>query len=170
MAAASAGVGGAGHGGLYTRRFPCRGPRGAQAADPKALRGEKPFLLYPLGGGDDPEDVLTFEGVTPKPKARRGHRALRGLVTIDFFELDTREELLRGRAEQISALGIALQLAATTADPQHKALAERRIKQLKGEASPHTSCARAFHELYHSNQVRAEELVTEAINYLGTES
>jgi hypothetical protein len=60
---------------------------------------EKPYLIYPLSDIDeDPEDVITFEGFLPVPAATSGHRSRRGRVTIDFFALDTREELLRERA------------------------------------------------------------------------
>lgn len=48
--------------------FPIAGSRGAQSEDPVSLRGEAPFLLYPLGDLDeDPEEVLTFDGINPVP-------------------------------------------------------------------------------------------------------
>src|SRR5262249_31446914 len=87
---------------LKLNYFPIAGNRGPQAENPSDLAAEQPFLLYPIGTfDDDPEEILTFEGVVPKPVKMSGHRRRRAVVTIDFFELDTREELIRGRSEVI---------------------------------------------------------------------
>jgi hypothetical protein len=76
--------------------------------DPKQLKKEKPYLIYPIGDWDtDPEQLIRFHGVSPQPVAVKGYRRHRALVTIEFFELDNvnrRKNLIRERAVIIIAL------------------------------------------------------------------
>ena len=154
---------------LKSNYFPIAGRRrGPQADDPARLAPEQPYLLYPLGDrDDDPEEVLTFDGIVPKPSKRSGHRRRRALVTIDFFELDTREELLRGRAEKVRELKLALIVEESSGpSPADKALAERTIAGLQSERSPHSNCVRSFLRLYRRDRPHAEAIFQAAMEYL----
>ncbi len=162
---------------LKANYFPIAGTRrGPQADDPARLASEHPYLLYPLGNldddpedvltDDDPEDVLTFDGIVPKPVKRSGDNRRRAVVTIDFFELDTREELLRGRAEAIWALKFALIVAESDLSPTDKTLAERTIARLQSDQRPHTNCVRSFLRIYRQDHPRAEKLFQAAMDYL----
>jgi hypothetical protein len=153
---------------LKSNYFPIAGKRrGPQSDDPARLASEQPYLLYPLGNlDDDPEEILTFDGIVPKPSKRSGHRRRRAMVTIDFFELDTREELLRGRAEKVRELTLALIVERVGRLPAHKALAERTIADLQSEKSAHSNCVRSFLRLYRRDRPRAEAIFEAAMEYL----
>jgi len=148
--------------------FPIAGKRGPQRESPRQLKSEKPFLIYPIGSLDsDPEQLITFEGILPKPVARPGtHAFKRATVTIDFFELDTREELLRERTEQIRALWLTLGALETERDPKKRRELEHGVELLESLHSPHTNCVRSFHRLYKANPARARELYEELKRYL----
>lgn len=155
---------------LKASYFPIAGLRGLQSDDPATLRGEAPFLIYPLGELDeDPEGILTFLGISPVPRASEGPRRDRARVIIDFFELDRREELWRERADTIVAVFIALRLL-QTGGASERDLATRNIEWLTSPASRHTNCARAFRSLYETDPARAEEMARAAQAYLNSQS
>ncbi len=152
---------------LKSSYFPIAGLRGPQSDDPSNLAAERPFLPYPISSSDDdPEDIITFEGIVPKPVRMSGHRRLRARVTIDFFELDTREELIRGRSEIIRMLWAALLILRSNLPAVDSAFAKQTITQLQSAASPHTNCARSFLKLYKMNPAHAEQLAKAAMEYL----
>jgi hypothetical protein len=154
---------------LKANYFPIAGKRGPQVDDPMRLLVEEPFLIYPLGDfDDDPENVITFEGLVPKPRARSGRRHERAQVIIDFFELDTREELLRGRAEQIRTMMLALIVAEKPPAPEAKSLADHTIARLQDLDSPHCNCVRSFRRLYQQDRARAQSLFHEVLDYLNS--
>jgi hypothetical protein len=148
--------------------FPVAADRIPSSDSPEALAAEMPFLLFPIGALDeDPEEILTFDGLSPVPKVQEGHRMRRAIITIDFFALAEREELLRGRAEQIVSLYLALSWAG---DPVIREIADRAVTSLLSSASEHTSCARAFHRLYSSDLARATEIARIAQSYIESQS
>jgi hypothetical protein len=148
--------------------FPVAGERGAQSDDPAALREERPFLLYPLGGlDDDPEEILTFIGINPVPRLKRGPRRRLAQVTIDFFELDQREELRRERALVLCSLYFALSSLRVESLREH---AVRAVETLLAPAAEHASCARAFRVLYDVDRPRAEAIFQAALEYLESQS
>jgi 5-methylcytosine-specific restriction endonuclease McrA len=150
--------------------FPILGTRKTSAADPTKLKSERPLLLYPIGDiDDDPETILTFEGWLIKPVSSRGENYLRASVTIDFFELDTREELIRERSSAIVDMYIAHE-SLSSKNNRLRALAERKLKTCVEPRSMHTSCCRAFLKLLDSDPQRAADLATQAQNYLESES
>lgn len=155
---------------LKANYFPVAGPRGPQSDDPAFLQSERPFLLYPLGNLDeDPEEVLTFLGVSPVPREATGPRGWRARVTIDLLELDRREELWRERAEKIVELFVALKLLESE-KPEDRSFADRFIETLLSPQSAHTSCARAFQDLYKKDRKRASEIARAAQTYLSSQS
>src|SRR6185295_1603932 len=137
---------------------------------PTSMEDEEAFLIYPLGGFDaDPEEILTFDGIVPIPVSKIDEEARRAKVIVDFFELDTREELLRERSKMIVALWIAYRLL-LTGDQDDQDFAKESIDDLTAPSSPHTNCARAFLRLINENPARAKELATEAKDYGRSES
>lgn len=156
---------------LKSNYFPIARKRGEQSRNPRDLRSEHPFLLYPVGRLDeDPEELLTFDGLIPVPIGKWGHKRKRAVVTIDFFELDTREELLIGRAERIRDLYTTLELMRSRIAPQIQQLASKALKTQLSPASAHTNCARAFHGLYRRDQGRAKSIAELAVTYLEGQS
>ena len=155
---------------LKASYFPIAGTRGPQSDDPAALSAEKPFLPYPLGDlDDDPEETLTFVGINPIPRRKTGPRRRRAEVTIDFFELDRREELWRGRAEAIRNLFFVLERLNKGSEAE-KEIAAEALDTLLSPASAHTSCSRAFRALYESDRARAEEIFRAVLVYLKSQS
>ncbi|MDJ0909817.1 MAG: hypothetical protein QNI99_11530 [Woeseiaceae bacterium] len=133
---------------------------------PRQLKNEKPYLIYPIGAVDtDPERLIKFEGIVPVPVATRGHSHARARVTIDFFELDTREVLLEERAETILALHVAL---ASTNDPNDDTAgaAQLLVDRLTSDAAPHANCARCHRTLAATDPDRANEYAAAAIAML----
>jgi hypothetical protein len=150
--------------------FPVAGARISGGEDPRRMKSEKPFLVYPLGDmDDDPETLITFRGSIPVPRFRSGVRHRRASVVIDFFRLDIREELLWERSDRIVSLFMALRMAegGSAAD---RALGERNVALHLSPYSPHTNCARAFRTLYDQDRDEAGEIADLAQAYLDSHS
>ena len=149
--------------------FPIAGTRGRQSDDPRALAAEKPFLIYPLGDqDDDPEQVLSFEGIFPRPHTRSGPRHRRAQVMIDLFELDTREGLLLERAQQLTAVMSALIVLKNHPSPADEAFANREIELRKSISSAHSNCVRSFLKLHDDTPSRAREIADSVMEYRET--
>ncbi len=133
---------------------------------PRQLKNEKPYLIYPIGAVDtDPERLIRFEGIVPVPIATRGHAHARARVTIDFFELDTREVLLEERAETILALHVAL-ASMDDEDDATAAAAHLLVDRLPADDAAHANCARCHRELADEDPERANSFARAAIAYL----
>ena len=148
---------------LKSNYFPVARSRVLESDDFARLRREEPFLLCPLGDidPDDPEDVITFEGFLPIPKLKRGARHRRGRVTIDFFDLATRSDLIRERAGIIVTIWMAHRtLQNNQADADDKATAQLIIDTALSPQSAHTNCARAFYRLCEQDPQKARTYKT----------
>ena len=154
---------------LKMNYFPIPAARGIAPIDSPALHtNEKPFLIHPIGNfDDDPQHVIAFLGITAIPAKKTGPRRRRGDVTIAFFELNEREELLRERAEVIDSLGNHLE---TINDQMATALRKKRAKEtverMLRPRARHSSCVKSMVDLYVRDAVQAEELIGEASDYL----
>ncbi len=116
--------------------------------DPKKLAEEEPFLIYPLGDlDDDPEDLITFQGMIAVPKHASGRQYERARVTIDFFKLDLRDELFFQRALILKSLYWAIDDLRTSQNSKRRRAAQQTVDLALSAESPHTSCARAFYAL-----------------------
>lgn len=156
---------------LKSSMFPIGGPRGAAAETVDELKAEKPFLIYPLGEvDDDPETIIGFLGVTPTVKFKTGHRRRRGDVTIDFFALDVREELLRGRAEQIAEYVFTKEASQTGSTPAIKSKAATRLKQLVAAGNPHASAVRSYVTLTQDDPALAAQMFDAITEFLNSDS
>jgi hypothetical protein len=133
------------------------------------LKEEEPYLLFPIGKLDDhrPEDLITFEGMLPIPRYKRGLRYKRARVTIDFFDLDTREDLTLQRAQIITTIWTAY----NTLNRRHSTQediedAEFVIRLAESDFSPHTNCARSFIEACRHTTNKARDYKNDAKRYL----
>jgi hypothetical protein len=146
--------------------FPVAGGRLVDRNRSRDLDDEDAYLIYPIGARDqDPEDLITFRGILPIPVGVRGHKRRRAEVTIRFFELDTREVLLEERAETILELHLAM-TAVGHPDMLTSLAASSRVDSIVDRRSPHSNCARSFHDLWLSDNVLAREFVQAALEYL----
>lgn len=136
------------------------------SSKPEDLAGEKSFLIYPIGDSDaNPVKLIAFVGLLPAPVASSGFEANRGRVTIDFFGLALREELLRERAELLKVVFVAF------LDRDHKNKARREdarqtIRQLDNPKLKHRNCALSFYMLCQKDEKAAEAHYEAAIKYL----
>lgn len=132
-----------------------RGPTGATPADLNAV--ERPFLVFPLGDlDDDPEELITFEGLVALPVHNdESHACRRGRITIDFFALNQREELWEDRFRVIHALFDAVEVTKTSPNQDRVELAQRRIEDMISSAGPQASCARSFLRLLEADPATA---------------
>ncbi len=156
---------------LKSNAFPIAGPRARPTPELKKLRREKPFLVYPVGNVDaDPQRVISFRGLLPVPVAKTGVRHRRAVVTIEFFELDTREELLRERADVIANLRIALDAQTAGSTNEIRQSATQAVARAQRPSSRHSSCASAFVALSQTDSAAAVDLATAAQQYLDSQS
>lgn len=123
--------------------FPVAAARIADKPDPADYRAEEAFLVYPLGVFDeDPEDLLTFEGVTVFPtytKTQHLWKWKRGQIIIDFFGLN-RDGLHEARARWLlQTVWPNIVLAA-----QGNVDAASALELLRSEKSQFTNCVRCF--------------------------
>lgn len=143
---------------LKASYFPVGGKRVLDSDDYEKLKKEEAYLLCPVGENDDldPEDAITFEGIIPVPKVKRGPKKRRARVTIDFFDLAMREDLLRERAGIIVSMWLAHRtLQNGSASDDDKATARLIIEAAVSPRSPHTNCARAFRKLCEEDPQKA---------------
>lgn len=128
---------------------------------------ERPLLLFPFGAwGDDPAEFLTFVGPVIRPKPKRGHARLRARTVIDFFELDTREDLFVQRATILVTLFPQLEARTGAATLLERTRAEKFVDALRRGPAPHAACARAYIDLYDANPRVAKELYDASIEYV----
>lgn len=139
--------------------FPVAGKRIVSSDNFERLGEEHPYLIYPIGNMDeDPEELITFQGVLPIPTRMRGQRHRRAWITIAFFALDIREELIKARARLIQIIWLAYKvLQNQSANAEDQADAEKIIKIALSPKSEHTNCARSFYRLCQDNQEQARE-------------
>jgi len=154
--------------GLKGDYFPIGGTRVPDGSDPAALRSEVPWLIYPIGDvDDDPEDLISFHGLSPMAKSNDSLGKKRGLMTIAFFRLDDRrrKSLFRERARIIISLFSFRQNGESAAEAD-QAIWHDLIDALTTEKEPHTNCARSFKRLCEDDSDEAEELFRLAATYL----
>jgi hypothetical protein len=95
-----------------------------------------------------------------------GYEDLRSQGVVDFFELDTREDLLEQRCMLIQLLWTQLECR-VSGDPEEKSSAEAYLKVIEEEHRfPHTACGRAFIELHGRDRSRAKTWYKAAVQYL----
>ncbi|MBL8933197.1 MAG: hypothetical protein JNM69_01510 [Archangium sp.] len=144
-------------------RFPILGKRGKKGQRNAALDPvEKPCLVLPIGAtGADPEALLGWNGplVFPK-KGLSAEDTLRAKVLIDFFELDTRRDLLEGRCSGIVMLLPQLKLKT--------AAAKQFVQALVHDHANYAGCLRAFVDLYRKDKRGAAGWADECAQYLAT--
>ena len=128
---------------------------------------EMPLLLFPFGeDGDDPGQFIGFNGPLIVRRDGAGYEGLRSHVVVDFFELDTREDLLEGRCMLIQMLWTRLENQSSN-DVEERAEAEAFLKVVQEELRfPHTACGRAFIELHARDRLRARACYRAAGQYL----
>jgi|SRR5579871_3009 len=151
---------------LKKNYFPIAGSRLPGTDNLALLASEKPLLIYPISDLDAaPEDLITFIGPIPIPVAKAGYDYQRGLVTIEFFELRTREELMKQRYARIRDLWTAI-LAHESGDGRQKSFGDETIEMMLHPSSPHCNCARAFYQSYLTDRAFAEIIAYEALDIL----
>jgi 5-methylcytosine-specific restriction endonuclease McrA len=137
--------------------FPILGSRGEVPSKFAALSEEQPLLCYPLGTADaDPETLVTFDATTAIPAAENGPERRRGQVIIDFFRLNERETLHKGRATMISVVGPSL---AAVSEGRDTAVDREVITRGTSAAMPHSACVRAFVRLWDRDEARARAIL-----------
>ncbi len=143
--------------------FPIAGPRGAAGASVRDLqRSEKPFLIQPVGTTDDkPENLISFAGYKAVPAASRGHRWRRARVTIDFFGLNLKDDLIYQRCALIVAMWPYLEQRRSGGAAQRQ-VAEEEIVAMKAPSFAHTNCATCFERVYLEDPNTARSYYDEA--------
>ena len=156
---------------LKKDHFPIAGTYDLDGDDPAGLTAEKPYLLYPIGDLDeDPEDVIEFHGLSPRPVAASGHRRHRALVIIEFFKLDDADErkhLYRDRAILIMALFPLLEKT-RKGRPAAKAAAQATVDGFLIPQLRHLNCARNFKKLHKTDPTEAEAIYNAAVKLMTT--
>ena len=156
---------------LKKDHFPIGGTYNLDAENPATLTAEKPYLIYPIGDIDeDPEDVIEFHGLSPRPVAAGGHRRDRALVTIEFFKLDdadARKHLYRDRAILIMALFPLLEKTRQGSSAA-KTAAKSTVNGFLKPQLRHLNCARNFKKLHQQDSGEAEAIYNAAVKLMTT--
>ena len=154
---------------LKSNYFPIADNRGGATATVRQLnQREKPFVIFPIGSvDDDPERLISFDGITAVPKMTRGRGRRRAQVTIDFFELNRREDLWRGRFRAIRELWAQFERRKSAVNLRSRQDANQMINELTSSDSPHASCARNFLDLCKRNPDEAWDMYLDARDYSG---
>lgn len=161
---------------LKKNYFPIRGPRKSAAKNPRTMKGEKAYFVYPIGDfDDDPQKLIRFAGMLPEPATAGGtHEYHRALVMIDVFQLgngEDRKELLQSRARLLKELYDQLrerdQFPVNTKRGKD---AREWIQILVNPQAPHTNCLKSFQKIYSSKPERAAKLIDQAKTFLQTGS
>ena len=168
--------------GFKSSYFPVAGTRiePPDGLSPRAIRSEQPFLIYPLGTiDDDPEDVIRFLGLAANPPASDpllsereradAHRNKRARVVVAFFGLNSRDELLWGRAEKLRELEKSLAQINSGIENDAKP-AQDDIKRLTSGFSEHTACVRAMVRLYMADAKKARLYFAAVREYLDSKT
>jgi hypothetical protein len=147
--------------GLKKDYFPIAGTYDLGADDPAGIKGEKPYLIYPIGDiDDDPEDLIEFKGTSPCPKAKSGHKRKRAQVTIAFFRLDDtakRNNLHRERAQIIMLLWPLLEKTVMGTSAEQDA-ARTDVDDILRPSLPHLNCAKSFRRLFEADPTEAQSV------------
>ncbi len=168
--------------GLKHDHFPIAGTRYPPHNLPgqRSDKSEQPDLIYPLGThDDDPEAVIRFRGVAAYPPegdlflpleertdARRNRRAK---VTIAFFKLNSRDELIEGRAKKLRELEKSMELL-NSVDPDVKAHAKQDLVNMTCGIDEHTACVRAMIRLHRRDPARAIQYFAVIRAYVDTKT
>lgn len=150
------------HKGTY---FPTARQRQLQTGSATDLREEQPYLINPADPLDaDPETLIGWEGVLPRPAHEDGIERCRALVTIEVLKL-TRDDLIRERTLILTAVWSAYQnLILTNGD---NAFATRSLALWTDRDSPHSSCANAFLRLCQNDLTAAESALEQGLTVIG---
>lgn len=173
---------------LKSDYFPVAGTPKLDAATPAGAKSEKPFLIFPVGNGDESaERLIQFDGILAQPvhaAAADLFRHWRARVTIRFFRLNRsapeagsapeegRENLYRDRAEVITALADCLDAIETSTNTAVRELRKKKVQRLTAAASPHANCCRSFLRLWTNPATRAKavDYWKDAENYLQSQN
>jgi hypothetical protein len=149
--------------------FPIAGTRDVMGRDPASMTGERPLLPYPIGSLDeDPESLIVFHGLSPRPKAGDFSRQ-RAQVAIAIFQLNNsrrRGELFEDRARQIITLYLALERRDRASHVRVVRESEKVVRYYTSNRAPHANCLRSFHRLYQSDRTAAERIYRRAVKLL----
>ncbi|WP_143393614.1 hypothetical protein [Fimbriiglobus ruber] len=151
--------------------FPIAGARKSRAKKPPANVHELPYLIYPIGDRDKPEDLISFYGAVPRPAVASGHDRFRALVTIAVFKLDDpveRRVFYEGRARQIQLLFLNLTTLDDSADAVLVAAAAANVNRMLQDREPFANCLRCFHRLYQRSRAEATQIYTDLTTLLDT--
>ena len=150
--------------------FPIGKSRKSQAKRPPADSTEEPFLIYPLGDADEnPEALITFEGISPMALPASGRGRLRALVTIAIFKLGDpieRKTFFQERARAIERLFFALEAIAANVSTGSVHQAQAAVHRCIQPSSPFASCLRCFRRLYEHSQVEARQIYDDIAVFL----
>lgn len=147
--------------------FPVAEPRHMKVDDFTLLAQEEPLLLFPIGDwGVDPAEYLSFNGTIPIAIGNTPLAKKKGQVTIDFFRLETREELREQRSEVITKIWLAHIAIANGAMGADLDLAQSTLDMVKSDACRHALCARTFLALVASDEASARMVAVEADKFL----
>ncbi|MFJ5298930.1 hypothetical protein ACIQAL_20640 [Pseudomonas sp. NPDC088368] len=141
---------------LKANYFPVRGPRDFNSQSPQTMQSEAALLLYPISSvdPDDPEDIITFDGVLAIPAHPQGPAYERAITNIEFFQLNS-QDLTSRRADCLRGLCLALDPSGSDAYQRKKM---KVAEALCSPKSAFSACSRAFRTLWSADPARAQRI------------
>jgi hypothetical protein len=143
--------------------FPVAGQRISTPCTGDQLDREQPFLIFPFR--EDPEYLITFEGVLAVPVHNAGFEHFRALVTIELFDLNGRGELITDRFRTIRQMMTSAQLAKIAPPGRQRDSAIQMLQDMISDHSPQAACARAYSRLIGEDPDKAWLIYEDALEY-----
>ena len=151
---------------LKSDYFPVAATRVTTGGHPHDYDGEQPFLPYPIGDFDvAPETLIGFEGIFAIPIGTNEAERRRAEVTIDFFQLNNREDLRRQRIAILRALYSVLTALPHYQSEEMQREARQLVDAQTSPAASHSNFSACFVRLFQADQNYAARLAHEASNY-----
>jgi len=155
---------------LKSNAFPTIKKPDSKGRDPITLtKSEQPYLIYPIGNFDvDPEEAIKFLGLIPVPAKASAEQPDhdRARVTIAFFGLSIRDDLIYARALLLDQVSDKFKLLAVTSDSAERDELNREIDRLCGSSTPFANCLKSFVGLWRKKPHKAQEMLKIIKDYL----
>ena len=147
--------------------FPILGAPNEHDYDAGVLNAsERPVIPMPIGDwGEDPSSFLDFEGFIAVAKDQTPAVKRRAQILIDFFELNSRRDILVGRATAIALAYKHLREEVNLDLAISEAQAQEWVSGVQLDTAPFAAAVRAFVRKYEQDKTAAKKIAQLAVQF-----
>lgn len=153
--------------------FPIEGTRHLAAKNLALMSAEKSLLIYPIGSlDDDPQQLIEYAFLSPRPVMSKGHGHRRALATISIFGLDDpgKRDLFRLRATFYRSLCTELAAQSQDKTAEQRASRKRVIAAKTTFQAPFANCMQSLLRLHASDPVLVAKYADACIAFIESKS